>query len=242
MFDFASQRLVITGGAGGIGSAAAEVFLRAGASVHLVDVSQARLDEVAQRLAPLGHVTVSVSSLESTEACRRAFSEGGGKFSGLVHMAGIFEDDPLDGSSAVWERAISSNLTSAYNAVVAYRECADQSRVCSIVLASSRSFQRGGVGVAAYSAAKGGIVGLTRTFSRELAPAIRVNCVSPGLIQTQMTTRLVEKFGEQRLAEIPLARFGDPMDVAGPIAFLCSDAAAYVTGQVLTVDGGVING
>ena len=71
---------------------------------------------------------------------------------------------------------------------------------------------------------------------------MRVNCVSPGLIHTQMTTKLIEKMGAQRLAEIPLARFGDPIDVAGPIAFLCSDAAAYVTGQVLTVDGGVING
>jgi 3-oxoacyl-[acyl-carrier protein] reductase len=242
MFDFASQRLVITGGAGGIGSATAETFLRAGASVHLIDVDETRLLDVAKRLETMGRVTFSVSKLESAEACKQAMQEGGGSFSGLVHMAGVFEDDPLDGSHSVWTQAIQSNLTSAYDAVVAYREFIDHSRVCSIVLASSRSFQRGGVGVAAYSAAKGGIVGLTRTFSRELAPKIRVNCVSPGLIQTRMTTKLVETMGAQRLAEIPLARFGDPVDVAGPIAFLCSDAAAYITGQVLTVDGGVING
>jgi 3-oxoacyl-[acyl-carrier protein] reductase len=242
MFDFAAHRLVITGAAGGIGSATAELFLRAGASVHLIDLNEMRLAEVVKRLGSFGRVTFSVSALQSADACKQAMHEGGGNFSGLVHMAGVFEDDPLDGSHSVWTRAIESNLRSAYDAVIAYREFVDRSRVCSIVLASSRSFQRGGVGVAAYSAAKGGIVGLTRTFSRELAPNVRVNCVSPGLIQTQMTTKLIEKMGAQRLAEIPLARFGDPIDVAGPIAFLCSDAAAYVTGQVLTVDGGVING
>jgi len=96
--------------------------------------------------------------------------------------------------------------------------------------------------VAAYSAAKGGIVGLTRTFSREFAPDIRVNCVSPGLIRTPMAADLISRAGQQRLSEIPLCRFGEPEDVAGPVIFLCSDASAYITGQTLTVDGGVING
>ncbi len=242
MFDFATQRIIITGAAGGIGSAAAETLLRHGAAVHLIDINANRLNQVVAQLSALGPVTCAVSMLESAAACKEAMRAGGDSFSGLVHMAGVFEDDPLDGDHAVWDRAIAANLTNAYDAIIAYQELSDASRVCSIVLASSRSFQRGAVGMAAYSAAKGGIVGLTRTFSRKLAPGIRVNCVSPGLIQTQMTAKLVAELGTQRLAEIPLGRFGDPMDIAGPIAFLCSDAAAYVTGQMLTVDGGVING
>jgi NAD(P)-dependent dehydrogenase (short-subunit alcohol dehydrogenase family) len=242
MNNFAGRRIVITGGAGGIGSAAALQFLNASASVHLVDVDERRLRDTQARLAPHGAVTWSVSRLESPQACREAFDAAGGALHALVHMAGLFEDDSLSDDRGVWQRAIASNLTSAYDASIVFRELRDKQSPGCIVLATSRSFQRGGVGVAAYSAAKGGIVGLTRTFSREFAPDIRVNCVSPGLIRTPMAADLISRAGQQRLAEIPLHRFGEPEDVAGPIVFLCSEAAAYITGQMLTVDGGVING
>ncbi|MDI1239980.1 MAG: SDR family NAD(P)-dependent oxidoreductase [Polaromonas sp.] len=241
MSDLESRRIVVTGGAGGIGMASAKLFLCAGARVHLVDVDEARLRAARDALSVDGAVSFTVSDMATPAACRDSFAQAGGPLHALVHMAGIFEEDPLHDDHAVWNRAIASNLTNAYDACIAFRQLRDTSTQTAIVLASSRAFQRGAVGRAAYSAAKGGIVGLTRTFSREFAPQVRVNCVAPGLIQTRMSEELVARAGEQRMAEIPLGRFGEPLDVAGPVFFLCSDAASYVTGQTLTVDGGVIN-
>jgi 3-oxoacyl-[acyl-carrier protein] reductase len=175
-------------------------------------------------------------------ACREAIASAGNAVDTLVHMAGVFEPDPLDADDrSVWERAIASNLTNAYDMSIAYRAQLPQGREGAIILCSSRAFQRGAAGRAAYTAAKGGIVGLTRTFSREFAPHIRVNAIAPGLIRTRMTEDLVARMGPQRLAEIPLGRFGTPEDIANVVLFLCSDAASYVTGQLLTVDGGTLN-
>ena len=126
---------------------------------------------------------------------------------------------------------------------MAFREVRDPGETTRVVLCTSRAFQRGTpVRAASYAAAKGGIVGLVRSFSRDLAPRTLVNAVSPGLIRTRMTSDLVAAMGPERLAEIPLGRFGEPEDVAGVVGFLCGGAASYVTGQVITVDGGVING
>jgi 3-oxoacyl-[acyl-carrier protein] reductase len=159
----------------------------------------------------------------------------------LVHMAGVFEPDPLEADDrTVWERAIASNLTNAYDMAIAFRS-QHKGDVGRIVMCSSRAFQRGAPGRAAYTAAKGGIVGLTRTFSREFAPGIRVNAIAPGLIVTRMTEELVATMGAQRMSEIPLGRFGKPEDIAGVALFLCSDAASYITGQLITVDGGTLN-
>jgi len=242
MPEFEGRRVVITGGAGGIGAATARLFLQAGARVHLVDVDAERLQAVQSALAAPATLSTCVSALDSPAACRDALAAAGGPLAALVHMAGVFEEDPLAADHAVWQRAIASNLTNAYDACIAFRALRDPHAPGAIVLASSRAFQRGAVGRAAYSAAKGGIVGLVRSFSREFAPHIRVNCVSPGLIRTPMVDALVAQAGEQRLAEIPLARFGEPEDVAAPVLFLCSRSAGYITGQTLTVDGGVLNG
>lgn len=242
MSEFMGRRVVVSGGAGGIGMAVARLLLCAGARVHLVDVEEVRLRDAVDALSQDGAATHTVSDMASPAECRRALAEAGGPLHAFIHMAGVFEEDPLHDDHVIWNRAIASNLTNAYDSCISFRELRDRSAPTSIVLASSRAFQRGAVGRAAYSAAKGGIVGLTRTFSREFAPDVRVNCVAPGLIRTRMTDELVARAGEQRAAEVPLGRFGEPREVAGPIVFLCSEAASYITGQTLTVDGGVING
>lgn len=239
---FAGRTVAITGGAGGIGTACARLFLAAGARVHLVDVDGERLVAAREELHALGEVTTHMSALATPADCREALAAAGRAVDTLVHMAGVFEPDPLDADDrGVWERAIASNLTNAYDMSIAYRAQLPAGAGGAIVLCSSRAFQRGAVGRAAYTAAKGGIVGLTRTFSREFAPGIRVNAIAPGLILTRMTEGLVAQMGAQRLAEIPLGRFGTPDDIAHVALFLCSDAASYVTGQLLTVDGGTLN-
>ena len=239
---FAGQAVLVTGGAGGIGVACARIFLAAGASVHLVDIDAQRLREAHAELSSLGNVTSHASALATPAQCRDAFTSAGREIQALVHMAGVFEPDPLDADDrTVWERAISSNLTNAYDMAISFRAQHTSATDGRIVLCSSRAFQRGAPGRAAYTAAKGGVVGLTRTFSREFAPRIRVNAIAPGLILTRMTEALVAQVGDQRLAEIPLGRFGKPEDIAGVALFLCSDAASYITGQLITVDGGTLN-
>jgi NAD(P)-dependent dehydrogenase (short-subunit alcohol dehydrogenase family) len=246
MRSFEGQGIVVTGGAGAIGMACARLFLGEGADVHLADIDADRLAQARDALSPLGRVTSHCSALDTPADCRAAYASFGRRADALVHMAGVFEPDPLDADDRqVWLRAIGSNLTNAYEMAIAFRAqhqgAHDSSAVGRIVLCSSRAFQRGAPGRAAYTAAKGGIVGLTRTFSREFAPRILVNAIAPGLIETRMTAGLRASAGEQRLSEIPLGRFGQPEDIAGVVRFLCGPDSSYVTGQLITVDGGTLN-
>lgn len=243
--EFAGRCVLVTGGAGDIGWACARSLLAGGARVHLVDVDAARLAQAHAALvsqASGARVSAHVSALDTPAACREAYATAGEPVDTLIHMAGLFEPDPLDADErGVWQRAIASNLTTAYDMAIALRAQRPAERAGRIVLCSSRAFQRGLPGYAAYTAAKGGVVGLTRSFSREFAPDILVNAIAPGLIATRMTRHLVEQHGAQRLAEIPLRRLGTPEDIAGVARFLCSQASSYMTGQLLTVDGGTLN-
>lgn len=235
------RHVVVTGAAGGIGQACVKWFLAAGAYVTLVDPDESRLLELRSRLDN-ARVKVVTSDLSDAQECSRSVQAAGKPVYALIHMAGVFEHDPLDPNDlTVFDRAIDGNLRNAYQMVLAFLTARDSSSLSRVVLCSSRAFQRGTAGRASYAAAKGGVVGLVRAFSRDLAPHTTVNAVSPGLIRTKMTQNLITTLGQQRLAEIPLGRYGEPEDVAGVVGFLCSDAANYVTGQVITVDGGVIN-
>jgi len=240
MNEWIGRSIVVTGGAGGIGAATAEAFLKAGAHVHLVDIDEARLSACAAVLNRPGQLSWMASTLEGPEACREVFAKLDRPVHALVHLAGIFERDG-DGDPALWERTINHNLTNAFNMSLAFRAHRDESVTTRIVLTSSRAFLRGAAGYAGYSAAKGGILGLVRTFSREFAPTTLINAIAPGLVETRMNAELRATKGEQRLAEIPLGRFGQPSEVASVIQFLCSDASSYITGQNINIDGGTLN-
>jgi NAD(P)-dependent dehydrogenase (short-subunit alcohol dehydrogenase family) len=167
----------------------------------------------------------------------------GGRVAGLVHLAGVFEPDP-DGARdpGVWERAMAHNLTNAYTLANACVEALDESVVGRFVFLSSLAYRRGSWQHVPYAVAKAGLVGLVRALARRLAPAVRVNGLAPGLIDTPMPARLIAERGlDNVVAEIPLKRLGHPREVAGVIAFLMSDDASYITGQIINVDGGIVN-
>jgi 3-oxoacyl-[acyl-carrier protein] reductase len=160
----------------------------------------------------------------------------------LVHLAGLFERDALDPEDhGVWNRAIAANLTNAYDMAVAFSTRFDRREPARIVLTSSVAYRRGSADRVPYAAAKGGIVGLTRALSRKLAPDVLVNAIAPGLIETRMSEPVVAERGDAYREEIPLKRFGKPAEVASVIRFLCSPDASYITGQTISVDGGITN-
>ena len=239
---FAGRLITLTGGAGGIGRAAARVFLDRGARVHLVDVDADRLDAAAAGLDAPGRVVTSVSTLESPADCARALTEGGGPSFALVHLAGIFEpDDPAGGDNAQYRRVLDANLTDGYDVAGAWRAHADTGAgPARVVFTSSLAFNRGAARYVAYSAAKGGLVGMTRALARRWAPDVMVNAVAPGIILTGMPDPVIAERRDQLIAEIPVGRFGEPEEVATVIAFLCGPDASYVNGQLINVDGGTI--
>jgi 3-oxoacyl-[acyl-carrier protein] reductase len=124
---------------------------------------------------------------------------------------------------------------------VAFSRGFDRREPARIVLTSSIAYRRGSADRVPYAAAKGGVVGLTRALSRRLAPDVLVNATAPGVIETKMTDEIIAERGEPYRQEIPLKRFGKPSEVASVIRFLCSADASYITGQTITIDGGITN-
>jgi len=233
-----SKCAVITGATGGIGVALAQRLTNDGWRLHLCDINRARLNELAETLP--ADTTVCESTLDSPSACAAALPDG--HIDALVHLAGIFEFHELSGAGReVYDRTMQHNATNAFDLTGAIESrISDGGR---IVYASSLAFNRGATDNVSYSMAKGALVGLTRALSRRLASRnILVNAVAPGLIQTAMLDQVMAGRDEAAmLASVPLGRLGSATEVAGVIAFLLSDDASYITGQLINIDGGMIN-
>lgn len=236
--------IVITGAAGGIGRACVETFLHAGAQLLLIDPNEQALNLIPDDFSDRGQVTLHASAIDTPEACARALDACPDPIYGLVHLAGIFVADDLtpDNRRDVYDPVIAANLTNAYDMCLACIPRFDANALCRIVLTSSLAFRRGASDHTAYSAAKGGIVGLTRSLSRRLAPNVLVNALAPGLIDTAMPREFIAENRERLLAGIPLKRFGEAREVASVIRFLCGEGSSYITGQTLNVDGGIVQG
>ncbi len=242
MTEFADRLLVITGAAGGIGRETIPLFLEGGARLLLIDRDREALDATVRAFGG-DRVRAVCSAIDSPEACEQALAAADGPLFALVHLAGRFDaDDVGPGHRATWDRVLAANLTNAYDMAAACVPRFDPDATCRMVFISSLAFRRGSFDHVAYSAAKGGLVGLIRASARRLAPKVLVNGLAPGIIDTPMPARVIAERAERLLNEIPLRRWGHPREVATVIRFLCSDAASYITGQVINVDGGIVNG
>lgn len=232
--------VVITGATGGIGTALARRLAADGWRLHLCDVDIALLTSLAKALPP--NTTVCESQLESPEACCSALPDTPATIDALVHLAGIFDFHGFDQAGReVYNQTLQHNATNAYDLTAAILP--RMPRGGRIVYTSSLAFNRGAPDNISYSMAKGALVGLTRALSRKLAPdGILVNAVAPGFIESPMLTKVMAQRNEQdAVAMVPLGRLGKASEVAGVLAFLLSDDASYVTGQLINIDGGMIN-
>lgn len=241
-----SRVALVTGGARGIGAAIAVRLACEGHRIAIVGRDQAALDRQTGVLRDLGRTVIGVASdLASPDAAdiiARAVEDQLGPVEILVNNAGITRDGLFVRMSLEdFNQVLAVDLTAAFTLSKRVARGMMKARWGRIVNISSVVAQMGNVGQANYVSAKAGLLGLTKALALELAPRqVTVNAIAPGFIETNMTAALPAEVLENYKRRIPLARFGAPADVAGVVAFLCSSEAAYVTGQTLRVDGGML--
>ena len=239
---FKDKVVMVTGGAVGIGRVTAEAFAREGAKLAICDVNPEAGEAAANALGPeASFEKVDVASEAAVSAWADAVAKRYGRIDVLVNNAGITRDALLlRMKEADWDLVLNINLKGAFLCTRAAVRVMAQQRSGRIVNVASVVGVVGNVGQANYVASKAGLIGLTKTVAREFAArGITVNAVAPGFIETQMTAVLSDKVKEAFLAQIPLGRAGSPEEVAAAVTFLASDQAAYLTGQVLHVSGGM---
>lgn len=246
MSDLTGRAAIVTGSSRGIGRAIALELARRGANLVInYHRNAAAADEVTAEAETLGVQAVSVQADVSTapgaETLARAALDAYGRIDILVNNAGIVRDGLLLRMSADdWSSVIETNLTGAYYCAKAVQRTMLRQRSGRIIHISSVSGIVGNAGQANYAAAKAGLIGFTKSLARELGSRnITVNAVAPGYIDTEMTANLPSEVVAHAREMIPLGRLGQPQEVAQAVAFLASDAAAYITGHVLVVDGGL---
>ena len=239
---------LVTGASQGIGRACALELARSGARLALAARNREKLDEVAGEVASQGGFArvfpANVAQEDAIKAMAKAVLAEFGKIDILVNNAGITADQLLVRMKrADWDAVLNTNLTSAYLCMQQAVPSMLKQRWGRIINISSIFGQTGQAGQANYAASKAGLIGLTMAIAREVGSRnITCNAVAPGFIETAMTSVLVDEIRRKALEAIPLGRVGTPEDVAGCVAFLASEKAAYITGHVLNVNGGMLMG
>jgi 3-oxoacyl-[acyl-carrier protein] reductase len=244
--SLANKSALITGGGRGIGREIACAFADAGADVAICDIDETIAQQTAAEIEQRGVKTLAiradVSSAESVAAMYQSFLKAFGQIDILVNNAGITRDGLIVRmKEADWDAVLNINLKSAFLCCKEAARPMMKARGGKIVNIASVVGLMGNAGQVNYSASKAGLIGLTKTLAREFASRdINVNAVAPGFIKTAMTDKLSDQEKEKLSANIPLQRLGLPRDIANAALFLASPLADYITGQVMTVDGGLV--
>lgn len=244
MFDLRGRRAIVTGGAQGIGRAIAAALAGRGAGVAVLDRDGPLAEATAAELGGgcVG-VAADVADLPASQATIARLIAEWGRVDILVNNAAVISTAPfaqLD--AAEWDRVMAVNLRGAYGACRAVAGAMTGQSYGRIINIASVAAKRGGglLGSAAYATSKAGLIGLTRALARELAPhRVTVNAICPGPVQSAMTERMSSAQRTRALDAVPLGRFAQPDEVAAAVVYLSSDEAAFVTGEILDVDGGL---
>ena len=242
MFDLEERRALVTGASGGIGGAVASALHAQGAAVALAGRNRAALEERASQLGDRAHVlTADLADPGAADTLARAAAEAMGGIDILVNNAGLARDGLfVRVKDEDWQTVLDVNLTAGFRLARAALRGMMRARWGRIVAITSIVGQTGNPGQANYAASKAGMTGMTKALAAEVAARnITVNCVAPGFIDTAMTQDLGDEQTARLAERIPAGRLGTPEDVASCVVFLASDEAAYVTGQTISVNGGM---
>jgi 3-oxoacyl-[acyl-carrier protein] reductase len=239
---------LVTGASQGIGRACALALSREGATVAVAARNQQKLDELVAEITSTGGkaaaFVIDVAEEDQIKSGIKSALAQFAKIDILVNNAGITRDQlVMRMKRADWDTVLNTNLTSAYLCIQQVIGSMLKQRWGRIINITSVFGQTGQAGQANYAASKAGLIGLTMAMAREVASRnITCNAVAPGFIETSMTAVLSEEFKQSAVKNIPLGRIGSPEEVAGAVKFLASDEAAYITGHVLNVNGGLLMG
>ena len=242
----ADKVAVVTGAGRGIGRAVALAYARMGADVACVSRTEENSAKVSAEVEALGRrawpLAVDVSDTAAVDAAAKEILELAGRVDILVNNAGVTRDNLLMRmSEEEWDTVLNTNLKGAFNFTRALTRPFIKQRSGRIINIASVIGLIGNAGQSNYAASKAALIGFTKSIARELAPrGITVNAIAPGFIETDMTAVLDDKVREEVLGRVPLGRFGSSDDIAHAAAFLAMEPTGYVTGQVLTVDGGMV--
>ena len=240
MEELKGKVVLVTGGTRGIGRAIAERFKNVGAVVYITGTSEERTKAVAEEIGVNG-VKMDVTDREEVKRVISEILEKEGQIDILVNNAGITKDTLfMRMKDEDWDSVIDTNLNGVYNVTRAVVPAMVKKRSGNVINISSVVGFTGNVGQVNYSATKSALIGFTKSLAKELGGrGIRVNCIAPGYITTDMTEKIPAKIKEELLKSIPLKREGEPREIADVCLFLASSMASYITGTVIHVNGGL---
>ena len=239
--DLAGNNYVITGASGGIGTELVKILVESSVNLVLIDSDEESLQKLKNKYN-YKNISYLNFCFENENNYKNLLTLLDKPINGFIHLAGILESDKNQADkNIIWERAIQNNLTNGYKLIEALLPKFNKNEIGKIILISSLAYRRGAFDHIPYTASKGGITGLVRAYSRKLAPKILVNGLAPGIINTKMPKDIIKERGDDLIQQIPQKRFGEPEEVANVILFLLSYYSSYINGQIINVDGGIIN-